>query len=138
MRRYPWDYENIVVGDHVKKFVVVSVIDVPVELASSDGKWYALWIEDREDGELWFLVKIKKEKSLADYLKGAEPIAGVFRENAVSIAKRDYDNYYVFKPSGLNPEEFTFPDPCLKAKVDPRVYRLFTKMFEKPFALLLL
>ncbi|MDW8096417.1 MAG: hypothetical protein RMI51_06410, partial [Aquificaceae bacterium] len=70
MRDYYWDYEEIEVKGQLRRFVVVSVIDLPVELVSEDGELYALWIKDEEDGELWFLVEVKNKKSLAGYLKG--------------------------------------------------------------------
>ncbi|MCS7262888.1 MAG: hypothetical protein NZ560_05695 [Aquificaceae bacterium] len=138
MRRYPWDYEEIEVRGQPRRFVVVSVIDLPVELVSEDGELYALWIKDEEDGELWFLVEVKNKKSLAGYLKGIKPIGAVFESGNISVVKRSYEDYGRFELTPMDPTSYQFPDPDVKIRAEGhKMYESFVRMFKNPFRKLL-
>ncbi|MCS6875914.1 MAG: hypothetical protein NZM36_03535 [Aquificaceae bacterium] len=138
MRDYCWDYEEIEVKVQLRRFVVVSVIDLPVELVSEDGELYALWIKDEEDGELWFLVEVKNKKSLAGYLKGIKPIGAVFESGSINVVKRSYEDCGGFELTPMDTTSYQFPNPDVKIRAgDHKMHESFVKMFKNPFKKLL-
>ncbi len=137
-KMYVWEYEEIQTMGVETKFVVVDVLDFPVELVSRDGKYYALYIRDTEDGELWFLIENLPNKLLADYLKGNKPIGDLFKSGKVSIVKRPYENLGLFIKTDYSLQDFELPDKSLKMEIeDLEVFEGFRSMLDKPFRNLL-
>ncbi len=139
LNMYVWGYEEIQVEEgKICKFVVVDVLDLPIELVSSNGLYYALYIKNVEDGELWFLIEEIPPQLLAGYLRGEETIGRLFESGRTEIVKRPYENYNTFVKTDYSLHDFKLPEGSLMLELwDLRVYKSFCSMFDKPFRELL-
>ncbi|MEJ5338950.1 MAG: hypothetical protein ACK42C_03905 [Aquificaceae bacterium] len=137
--RYIWEKERInIEGKFAGHFVPLSVIDTPVELVSTDGSLYLLWVKSLEEGEHWFLLELEPELT-AEYLRGVKPLKELFNRGVLWLCERRYDTYETVrvleKGNGgykVPPGDIYLPRPDSSEEA-LRVYKKFVKMFDRNF-----
>jgi hypothetical protein len=80
-------------GTGDKNFIPLTYLDTPVELVSSDGSIYLLWVKDLENKEIWYVV-FTDSKEILKYLRGEISVRELFEKGKVYVGERSYKNYY--------------------------------------------